>query len=87
LPEPIARAVRERAPRTTPDAPLPPLELVVPRDRAPTREDFLRVLTHYAGNIAQVAAFFGKGRQQVYRWLARYEVELDSFREDKPNRG
>jgi transcriptional regulator with GAF, ATPase, and Fis domain len=80
LPPEIATAVVDRSPAVVEDDTTPPLELTIPRDRPPSREDLQRLLDHYGGNVAQVATFFGKGRQQVYRWLARYRLSAGSFR-------
>jgi transcriptional regulator with GAF, ATPase, and Fis domain len=73
LPEALAEGIAARDTGAS-DHPAPPLELSVRRDRPPSRDDLVRAMEHYAGNIAQVAAFFGKGRQQIYRWLDRHQV-------------
>ncbi len=46
----------------------------------PARDDLLAVLGYFAGNIAQVAEYFGKDRKQVYRWADRYQIDLDQLR-------
>ena len=80
LPAEISRPLLDRSPALTESDSQPPVEVTVPRDRPPTREDLQRILDHYQGNVAQVAEFFGKGRQQIYRWLARYRLSAGSFR-------
>ena len=52
----------------------------VPRDAVPARDDLMAVLAYFAGNIAQVAEYFGKDRKQVYRWAERYQIDLDQVR-------
>jgi DNA-binding NtrC family response regulator len=81
LPPEIARpvAARSRGSATAPAAP-PPLELLVARDAIPTGDELLAVLRHFDGNVARVAEYFGKGRQQIYRWAARYGIDLDALR-------
>ncbi|HZI14383.1 MAG TPA: sigma 54-interacting transcriptional regulator [Myxococcus sp.] len=62
-----------------PAAPMP-LEVLVPRDRPPGREELHTVLTRLEGNMAQVADFFGKDRRQVYRWAEKLGIDPDSYR-------
>jgi hypothetical protein len=47
---------------------------------APSREVLLQVLTHFGGSVLQVAAFFGRHRRQVYRWLDRYQIDAGAIR-------
>ena len=60
-----------------------PIEASVARDVAPTKVDLLRVLEAFDGNVARVAEFFRKDRQQIYRWAKRFEVDLESYRDGK----
>jgi transcriptional regulator of acetoin/glycerol metabolism len=62
-------------------APVPPT-LSVPRDRTPNRDDLEKLLAWHKGNVSQIAAFFGKERAQVYRWLRRHELDAEAFRDD-----
>ncbi|MCP3141467.1 sigma 54-interacting transcriptional regulator [Pyxidicoccus xibeiensis] len=57
-----------------------PLEVLVPRDRPPSRDELHTVLTRLEGNMAQVADFFGKDRRQVYRWAERLGIDPDTYR-------
>ena len=50
--------------------------LEIQADRVPTADQLRRVVARHRGNIAQVAAFFGKDRRQIYRWAERLAVEL-----------
>ena len=50
-------------------ADLVPISLVgIRRNAVPSAEELRAVIEAYDGNIAQVAAFFGKDRRQIYRW-------------------
>jgi transcriptional regulator with GAF, ATPase, and Fis domain len=84
LPDVIGQAVRGRAGRASSlpidDVAAPPLEALVARDAVPTGAELRLALERFEGNIAQVAAFFGKDRQQIYRWAKRYDVDLDGYR-------
>ena len=65
----------------TAPAQVPPT-LTVPRDRTPSEADLRKVLKWYAGNISQVASFFGKERAQVYRWVRRHDIDPTEYREE-----
>jgi transcriptional regulator with GAF, ATPase, and Fis domain len=49
---------------------------------AATAQELARVLAHYGGNVAHVAAFFGRDRRQIDRWIDRYELDVDALRGD-----
>jgi transcriptional regulator with GAF, ATPase, and Fis domain len=56
-------------------------------NRRPLREDELaqraelaRLLSLHRGNVAAVGRAMGKGRQQIHRWLERYDLDLETFR-------
>jgi transcriptional regulator with GAF, ATPase, and Fis domain len=59
----------------------PPLALSIRPDATPSAEELARVLQHYKGNVAHVATFFGRDRRQVYRWIERYDLDVDSLRD------
>ena len=80
FPEPIARPVLARAATVPSDPPAIPLQALVPHDAIPDREGLLRVAGELHGNIAQIAAYFGKDRKQIYRWAEKLGVDLDSAR-------
>jgi DNA-binding NtrC family response regulator len=81
LPETVARAYFACAPSTHPDAQDPPLQTLVAPDAIPDADGLRRVLQECRGNVAQVAAYFGKDRKQIYRWAERLGVDLGSARE------
>ena len=79
LPPELRGPVEARRP-LAPAAFEPPLALSIRPDVTPSAEELARVLAHYRGNIAQVAEFFGRDRRQIYRWIDRYELDVDALR-------
>jgi transcriptional regulator of acetoin/glycerol metabolism len=53
-------------------------------DEAPTKEQLERLLADHEGNVAQVARALGKHRQQLYRWLRRYDLDPTKYRASEP---
>jgi transcriptional regulator with PAS, ATPase and Fis domain len=50
--------------------------------RAPPSEDELRgLLSRHRGNVAAVGRELGKERMQVHRWMKRYGIAADDYRE------
>ena len=47
----------------------------------PTAEDLIKVLRYHRGSVALTAAFYGRDRRQIYRWLERLGLDAESFRE------
>jgi transcriptional regulator with AAA-type ATPase domain len=45
------------------------------------REELITRMTEHKGNISAVARSFGKARVQIQRWLKRFELDADAFRE------
>ena len=86
LPENIASVLGSRGLQreAVTSAPMPnePPRLNVARDATPDREDLMAVIAYLAGNIAQVAEYFGKDRKQVYRWAERFGIDVASLRKD-----
>jgi transcriptional regulator with GAF, ATPase, and Fis domain len=83
----------ERA-EVTPPASAPPPGLATAgaptpadADVAPERDELVALLTEAHGNVAAVAKRLGKDRQQIYRWVRRYEIDLDSVRGAPPGEG
>jgi DNA-binding NtrC family response regulator len=64
-----------------PEAVSSPL-LCVRRDAVPSADELRTVVEAHAGNVAQVAAFFGKDRRQIYRWAHALGVDIKALRED-----
>src|SRR5690606_2153223 len=80
LPERIAAVLGERSQlKSSPS--IPPVSVLgIRRDVAPSRDELLHLLELHRGNVSQVAAFFGKGRRQVYRWAKDLGVDVGSTR-------
>jgi transcriptional regulator with PAS, ATPase and Fis domain len=53
------------------------------RDEALRREIMLR-LAETRGNLSEVARVMGKARQQVQRWVRRFGIDPEAFRDKKP---
>ncbi|CAN0546569.1 unnamed protein product, partial [Laminaria digitata] len=49
----------------------------------PTREALLVLLQQAGGNVAEVSRATGKHRQQIYRWLKKYDIDASSFRPEE----
>ena len=49
-----------------------PLALRVRARGTPTSSELAEAMEYFEGNVSNVAAFFGKERRQVYRWLDNY---------------
>ena len=49
----------------------------LPPGGRPTREDLIAAISAEAGNLAAVARWFNRQRPQIYRWLKRYEIDVD----------
>ena len=81
LPPALADQLKDRAFKAPAAAPVP-IDVRVPRDQVPTRESLQAVLEHFAGNMAEVATYFGKDRKQVYRWAEKLELDPKSYRAD-----
>jgi transcriptional regulator with GAF, ATPase, and Fis domain len=51
------------------------------RRGTPTEEELRALLARHKGNVAAVGRELGKERMQVHRWLKKYEISLDDYRE------
>jgi transcriptional regulator of acetoin/glycerol metabolism len=61
--------------------------LQAPKEAAPLdaedvkrRDELVALLQQHGGNVTQVAKAMGKARQQVQRWLRRYDLDPLSYR-------
>ena len=79
LPRSVAAPVRDRTPATGIEPEIPLALLVDPRV-APDRDALVTVLRRCHGRVSDVADFFGKKRPQVYRWLERFDLDVDDYR-------
>lgn len=48
---------------------------------APSESQLRALLQQHGGNVAAVGRDLGKARMQVHRWLKRYDISLDDYRE------
>jgi transcriptional regulator of acetoin/glycerol metabolism len=53
---------------------------VVALDGEPTKEELEAILREHGGNVAQISRATGKHRQQIYRWIEKYGLDLDGYR-------
>lgn len=70
-PEPAAGASPEPTPKAAGEA----------EQAVPSREELIALLTASRGTIADIARETGRSRKQVYRWLERYGLSLDDYRQ------
>jgi len=52
-----------------------------PAPRAPAEDELRAILTRHKGNVAAVGRELGKERMQIHRWLKRYGISLDDYRD------
>ncbi|MBI4509841.1 MAG: sigma 54-interacting transcriptional regulator [Deltaproteobacteria bacterium] len=45
------------------------------------RQELIELLRQHHGNIAAVARLMGKGRMQIHRWLKRFNIDAEKFRD------
>jgi hypothetical protein len=82
LPDDVARPVIARGmPPRRGGAPAP-LGALVRREGEPSEGDLRLVLERFGGSMAQAAAFFGKDRRQIYRWVERHGIDVTLYRSD-----
>jgi transcriptional regulator with GAF, ATPase, and Fis domain len=48
----------------------------------PEESELRRLLASHRGNVAAVGRCFGKERMQVHRWMKRYGIRADDYRQD-----
>ncbi len=49
--------------------------------RSPSEEELRTLLARHHGNVAAVGRELGKERMQIHRWLKRYQISLEEYRE------
>jgi len=62
------------------------LPIMIPgaRAKAPSEERLRELLENHKGNVTAVARELRKDRVQVHRWLKRYDLSPDEFRDPSP---
>jgi transcriptional regulator with GAF, ATPase, and Fis domain len=79
LPPALGARLRDR-PRATVVTPPPPAILVPAPGAVPTRDELCATIEQMAGNMARVAEHYRKDRQQIYRWVHRYGIDVGAYR-------
>lgn len=51
------------------------------RPSAPTEEELRGLLARYRGNVAAIGRELGKERMQIHRWMKRYGISPDEYRD------
>jgi len=46
----------------------------------PTRDELIVLVTESKGNISELSRKLGRSRRQIYRYLDKYEIDLDAYR-------
>jgi transcriptional regulator of acetoin/glycerol metabolism len=72
----------ERESRMPPSGVLSPAPPAVSSRRpAPTETELRDLLLRHRGNIAAVGRDLGKERMQVHRWMKRYGISVEEYRD------
>lgn len=79
LPAAVRAASQSSAPSASP-APFPPQLPLSPEDEA-TRDVLIAALRETSGNVSETARRLGKARQQIQRWLRRFEIDPTAFQD------
>ena len=84
FPEPLRLAVQPRAagavPPVRPSTPPEPPRELGPGD-AELRDALVAALRSSRGNVSEVARAMGKTRMQIHRWMRRFAIDPESYRE------
>lgn len=78
LPADLPAAMHRPAAKRQASATNPTLELSA--GQVPTAQQLRRLVEELQGNVKEVAAFLGKDRTQIYRWLKRYGIDPAAYR-------
>jgi DNA-binding NtrC family response regulator len=81
LPENIQRALSGHGSRHASLAPSPPEDPGPAPPGTPSEDELRALLARHRGNIAAVGRALGKERMQVHRWLKRYAIDVNDFRQ------
>ena len=52
-----------------------------PARSAPSEQELRDLLAAHSGNVAAVGRQLGKARMQIHRWMNKYGIDIDDFRE------
>ena len=56
-----------------------PLRELTPEE-SKKRDELVLLIREHGGNLSAVARVLQKGRTQILRWVARYEIDVESMR-------
>jgi transcriptional regulator of acetoin/glycerol metabolism len=51
------------------------------RSGAPSEGELRALLLSHRGNVAAVGRVLGKERMQIHRWMKRYNIAIDEYRQ------
>ncbi|MEI9939385.1 MAG: hypothetical protein WDO69_19355 [Pseudomonadota bacterium] len=61
----------------------PPMRVSEPSALAvPSELELRALLVEHQGNVAAVGRELGKARMQIHRWMKRYGIAVDEFRDE-----
>jgi len=84
LPAPVREAMADYGQSGTPRITTPaPQASALARSAVPTDVELRALLEKHRGNVAAVGRELGKARMQIHRWMRRYGIEVEDFREDE----
>src|ERR1043166_6192754 len=69
--------------RATPEPPPAPVVLLAAGE-VPSPRQLRQLVEEFHGNVKEVAAFLGKDRKQIYRWLRRARIDPAAYRPGEP---
>ncbi len=67
-------------PRDTTNSDRPTMKDLPPKGETPTAGELQQLVEKFSGNVKEVAAFLGKDRTQVYRWLKKHGIDPNAYR-------
>jgi len=85
LPDAVKEAMNDygKGHSILPSSPSPPLRVSEPSALAvPSELELRALLVEHQGNVAAVGRELGKARMQIHRWMKRYGIAVDEFRDE-----
>jgi len=80
LPRRLREPLQSRFEASAPSDRIPVSLLDLRRNGSPNADELRSVFEAFGGNVARVAAFFGKDRRQIYRWADALEIDIRAVR-------
>jgi len=75
---------RPQPERRTPSEPPVTRAVLLAAGETPSPRQLRQLVEEFRGNVKEVAAFLGKDRKQIYRWLRRERIDPDAYRRSDP---